>query len=181
MLSYLELVDLVNEGVITNVQDGCINGSSIDVHLGAELLIEACPGPMDDDQIDPVRRENFNQIIHRLDEAYYMLAPSEFVLGSTIEQFNLPSNISAEFRLKSSGARSGLDNSFACHCDPGWHGSALTLERKNVLRHHWIKLSYGMPIGQIIFHRHDVAVPKDKDYKARGRYNGDTSVSGVKI
>ena len=104
----------------------------------------------------------------------------EFVLASTVEVFNLPADISAEFRLKSSGARSGLNNLFACHCDPGWHESALTLELKNELRYHSIILTAGMPIGQMLFHRVK-PVPAHKDYSVRGRYNKDVSAQGVKV
>ena len=40
LLSYHELCDLVGLGAIQGVQPGCINGTSIDVHLGAEIMRE---------------------------------------------------------------------------------------------------------------------------------------------
>ena len=179
LLSYNDLCALVDDGVIEGVLPESINGTSIDVHLGSTIFTEA----YSDNRlqvVDPFKRTNFSMIKMSIDTHPYDMAPSEFVLAHTREVFNLPANISAEFRLKSSGARSGLNNLFASHCDPGWHGSTLTLELHNVLRYHRIRLTYGMPIGQMLFHTVE-DVPSDKDYKARGRYNNDSSVSNVKV
>ena len=179
LLSYNDLCQLVEDGVIEGVNPESINGTSIDVHLGNELITES----YNDNRIqvvDPYKRTNFSHVKMNISQCSYELMPGEFVLGHTTEVFNLPSNISAEFRLKSSGARSGLNNLFACHCDPGWHGSTLTLELHNVLRFNRIRLTYGMPIGQMLFHRVE-DVPVDRDYASRGRYNKDSSVSNVKL
>lgn len=178
LLSYNELCELVEQNVITNVEPSQINGTSIDVRLGEELLIERYVDSRVG-VVDIAKRTNFSNVKMVIRNHYYDLVPGEFVLAHTIEKFNLPNDISAEFRLKSSGARSGLNNLFACHCDPGWHGSSLTLELRNELRYHSIRLTHGMPIGQMLFHRVQ-PVPKDKDYAARGRYVGDAGVSNVK-
>jgi dCTP deaminase len=178
LLSYNELCQLVEANVITGVEPECINGTSIDVHLGPSLIIES----YNDNRLHPVdiaKRTMWSNVKIDISNHAYELMPSEFVLASTRETFNLPNDISAEFRLKSSGARSGLNNLFACHCDPGWHGSALTLELKNELRYHAIRLTDGMPIGQMLFHR-VTPVPADKDYAARGRYNKDAGAQAVK-
>ena len=65
------------------------------------------------------------------------------------------------------------------NCDPHWHGSVLTLELKNFTRSHIIELHDGCRIGQMIFYRSE-PVPRERGYAVRGRYNQDTSVSGVK-
>jgi len=180
LMSYTELCELVESGVITIEDYDQINASSIDVRLGEKIIIEV--GCESTRPVDPLLRTNFAQrTIDLTQKGYYDLQPGEFVLAHTIEVFNLPMDVSAEFRLKSSGARSGLNNLFACHCDPGWHGSSLTLELHNCLRLHHIRLTAGMRIGQMLFHRHAVSVPADRSYAARGRYNGDTSVSAVKL
>lgn len=175
MLSYNELCELVERNVIEGVDPKSINASSIDVHLGKTIIIEN----RELATISPKKRENFPQTVVEMDECYVM-EPGEFLLAHTQEIFNLPDDISAEFRLKSSGARSGLNNLFACHCDAGWHGSSLTLELHNCLRFSRIRLDVGMPIGQMIFHRH-APVPDDKSYKTKGRYNKDKLVSSVKL
>lgn len=179
LLSYTELCELVEQNVITDVKPDSINGTSIDIHLGDDLIVES----YSDNRlgvVDPLKRTMWGHVKMSIAGHYYDLRPDEFVLAASREKFNLPSDISAEFRLKSSGARSGLENSFACHCDPGWHGSALTLELKNMLRYHSIRLTAGMPIGQMLFHR-VTPVPENKDYSVRGRYNGDSGAQGVKL
>ena len=179
MLSYVQLCEIVEQGVIAPVRPECINASSIDIHLGDEIVVEIYePRAV----VDPKARTNFPQRKLSLSRdlgGHYDLEPGEFVLAHSVEVFNLPRNISAEFRLKSSGARSGLNNLFACHCDAGWHGSTLTLELHNVLRHTRLRLTAGMPIGQMLFHEHKW-VQAERSYAARGRYNNDTSVSAVK-
>lgn len=181
MLSYLQLVELVDRGVITPVDHASINASSIDIHLGDEIIVEQEVEGYS--VVDPKMRTNFPQRRLSLSRdlgGSYDMQPGEFILAHSVEVFNLPANISAEFRLKSSGARSGLNNLFACHCDAGWHGSTLTLELHNTLRFTNLRLTAGMPIGQMLFHMHH-PVPKDRSYAARGRYNRDASVSGVKM
>jgi deoxycytidine triphosphate deaminase len=102
----------------------------------------------------------------------YVLRPREFILGHSREEFNLPDDIAAEYKLKSSLARAGLGHALAGWCDPGWHGSHLTLELFNSLRHHSLILREGMKIGQMVFFR-GKPVPSDRGYRARGQYNGD--------
>lgn len=183
MLSYTNLCTLVGQGIMTPVKPESINASSIDVHLGPTIIFEQAPpeGSVHHTAFaDPAARVGFPSQKHNLEtDGDYMLMPGEFVLAQTAEIFNLPLDISAEFRLKSSGARCGLNNLFACHCDAGWHGSVLTLELHNTLRYTPIRLSLGMPVGQMIFHRHK-AVPRKDSYAQRGRYNGDKQAQSIK-
>lgn len=178
LLSYIELCELVEQGVITGVKPEAINGTSIDVHLGDELICETYVNS-EIGVVHLAQRTPFTQHQIKMIAGGYRLAPGEFVLASTMETFNLPADIGAEFRLKSSGARNGVNHAFAGHCDPWWHGSTLTLELKNQFRYHSIMLTPGVAIGQIRFER-VTPVPEDRGYKARGRYNGDTSVQGIK-
>ena len=82
-----------------------------------------------------------------LDCHYYDLAPGQFCLAATAETFYLPDNIAAEFKLKSSLARAGLNHALAGFADPGWTGSVLTLELTNTLRWHSLRLRPGMKAG----------------------------------
>lgn len=68
---------------------------------------------------------------------------------------------------------------FVHNCDAGWNGSKLTLELCNLSRFHSIRIRPGDAIGQMVFFRH-TEVPEDRSYAARGRYNGDTTVSAIK-
>ena len=178
LLSYNELCELVEQGVIEGVQEGCINGTSIDVHLGPEILAEHVYETYR--VVSLQKKEQLGMYPMKLTkDGFYLLEPGAFILAHTIERFNLPNNISAEFKLNSSGARIGLENALATWCDPYWHGSVLTLELKNLTRYHTIRLDNGCRIGQMIFHKSE-PVPQERGYHVRGRYNNDASVSSVK-
>lgn len=181
VLSYIELVQLVEDEVIIPVNYDDINAASIDIHLGDEIVVESVPpGLSIPSAIDIHKREVFPSYkINIAAQGHYDLAPGEFILAHTREVFNLPLDICAEFKLKSSGARTGLENALATWADNGWHGSTLTLELKNFLRWHPLRLTPGMKIGQMVFHR-TVPVPMKRSYAQRGRYNNDKSVQTVK-
>lgn len=184
LLSYNQLMLLIDDGVITHAKPEHVNSASIDISLGRKLLIER-PDPKDHNSgtLKRVNLRNRDQLhmtpwdlIH---DGPYIMYPGEFILAHTEEIFHLPNNISAEYVLKSSMARIGLEHLNAGWCDAGWHGSALTLELKNLTRHHEIVIQAGDLIGQMRFFLHD-EVPTDKSYAARGRYNNDKTVSGAK-
>lgn len=177
LLSYTELCELVEQGVIGPVEPSAINAASIDVRLGPDIVTEQyC-----DHRVRPIdihKREVFPSLKTTI-KTHYDLAPGEFVLAHTMEVFNLPDDICAEFKLKSSGARTGLENALATWCDCGWNGSTLTLELKNLLRYNSLRLTPGMYVGQMIFYR-VTEVPKERSYATIGRYNNDLSVQTVK-
>ena len=104
------------------------------------------------------------------------LEPGEFILASTIEKFSLPLDVCAQFALRSTWARKGLEHAMAGFCDPGWHNSVLTMELKNNLQYEPIVISVGECIGQMVFFRMESA-PR-KGYS--GRYNNDSTVQGAK-
>ena len=177
LISYNELCELVEQGVIAGVDPSRINSASIDLTLGNKLLNEGSNPRIKFKSLS--KKEKLDMYEWDLEQGAYLLHPGEFVLAHTVERFYLPDYISAEYKLKSSMARLGLEHLNAGWCDAGWHGSVLTLELKNMTRSHCIELNHKDPIGQIVFFKHD-PVPKDKSYAARGRYNHDLSVSGVK-
>jgi dCTP deaminase len=180
LLSALELKELVEAGVIEGVREGAINAASIDLHLGCEFLKEGKPRPDDnyDLQFVDLSKRESPLMVSRMNDVF--LRPREFCLASTVEIFNLPDDVSGMFILKSSMARAGLEHSQAGLADAGWNGSVLTLELTNLLRHHTLILKAGMPIGQIVLFRH-TSVPPEFSYRNRGRYNGDRTVSGIKL
>lgn len=159
-----EILDLCNVGMVEGFDPDLINPASLDVRLGDTLLIESAQS-----------RELVQYPLHRHSETDpYELRPGQFCLAQTVETFNLPDNIAAQFMLKSSRAREGLEHLMAGYCDPGWHGSVLTLELHNS-RQLWPQLLWpGMKIGQMVFHRMS-DIPA-RSYALTGRYNGDPSV-----
>ena len=168
ILCDFEILDLCRQGMVQGFDPELINPASLDVRLGDTLLIESAASPT---------MVQYPLGGHTADDPYH-LKPGQFVLAPTVELFNIPANIAAEFRLKSSRAREGLDQALAVWGDPGWHGSVLTLELRNN-RQLWPQLLYpGLKIGQIIFHR--MSQPPARTYAETGRYNLDQSVHGSK-
>jgi dCTP deaminase len=90
------------------------------------------------------------------------LWPKGFRLASTIERFEVPSDLTFKVEDKSTWARRGLQV-FNTTGEPGWYGF-LTLELVN---HSWrfIRLIAGMPIAQICFHR--LERPTSQPYAGR--------------
>lgn len=177
VLSYTELCELIEQGVIQKSSYDLVNSASIDIRLGNEILSETNQGSA---VISLAKREAISTYTYDMNRnGCFILAPNEFVLAHSIEVFNLPNNISAEYKLKSSMARMGLEHMNAGWCDAGWHGSVLTLELKNLTRYHNIMLNTGDKIGQMIFYKHN-AVPEARSYAARGSYNRLASVSATR-
>ncbi len=176
LLSYEELLALAARGIIRNVDTDAINAASIDITLGAKVLRE---GGVSLDRIIRLSSRESLQTLEVDCTNGIRLQPGEFILAQSEQEFYLPDDISAEYKLKSSMARVGLNHALAGWCDAGWHGSVLTLEIKNWTQNHVIELKKGDKIGQMIFFHHRM-VPKDKSYAARGRYNNDTETTGAK-
>jgi dCTP deaminase len=154
--------------LVTPFNPDLINPASIDVRLGDTLLIESA--------------QSRELVVYPLDrhseEIPYELRPGQFCLAQTVETFNMPDNVAAQFMLKSSRAREGLEHLMAGYCDPGWYGSVLTLELHNS-RQLWPQLLWpGMKIGQMVFHRmSDLPL---RSYAQTGRYNGHATVHASK-
>jgi len=168
ILSDWQIRSRCKAGMMTGYDDALINPASLDVRLGDQLLIESAESPT----LIP-----YPLARHSYDEPYLMV-PGQFCLAQTIEVFHLPDDVAAEFRLKSSRAREGLDQALAVWCDPGFHGSVLTLELRNN-RQLWSQLLWpGMKIGQMVFHQ--LGAAPELSYAVTGRYNGDATVQGSK-
>lgn len=176
-LNGVDLFNLIQHECIVDALEDNVKGASIDVRLGRYILCEDLGNPV---VIDLAARQPIPTISVDLRNGPYVLEPGDFVLAQTIESFNLPLDVAAEFRLKSTIGRSGLDQAQAVWCDPGWHGSVLTLEIKNNWKRHSLILSEGLPIGQMIFEQLENPVPSEWSYAKRGRYNNDMTVKGPK-
>ena len=181
LLSYTELVKLVDDGVIDAKYEN-INGSSIDITLDDIVMIEDTNFDFNK-VIDLAVKDNINLVEHNIGvvggSGVCDLEPDEFILASSREIFNLPNNISAEYKLKSSMARNGLEHLNAGWCDAGWNGSKLTLELKNMTQYHTLRLRPKMKIGQVVFFKHE-PVPEDASYATKGQYNGQKKVQESK-
>lgn len=142
-----------------------LNPASLDVTIGDSLLYETEEGGW---------RQVDLSVFDKQEPLW--LNPKEFVLVATDETFNLPDTVGAEFRIKSSRAREGYNNILAVWCDPGWHGSKLTLEITNESRYRRLPIYPGLKIGQMVFHQ--MAATPESSYAVTGRYNNDAQVEG---
>jgi dCTP deaminase len=100
--------------------------------------------------------------------------PADRILVSSLETFNLPNFLTGVFKLKSSRGREFYENVLAGFCDPGWHGSKLTMELVN-LNVDPLPLYPGLKIGQMAFTL-TLGIP-EADYSKTGRYNNDTGAA----
>ena len=85
----------------------------------------------------------------RIKQDIWMFPGRSFVLGSSIELFDLPNNLMGRILNKSTWARLGLDASMTTNIEPGWKGH-LTIE----LRYSKWKplfIPAGVGIAQVIF------------------------------
>lgn len=165
LLSYTQLVELIEQGVIDAPIES-VNAASIDLTFDKDIL---------------VRRMATGQAVWEEisleDGCKYSLKPGEFMLASTREYLTMPLHVSAEYKLKSSMAREGINHLMAGWVDAGFHGK-LTLEFVNHdLEAH--EIWYGKKAGQLIFQLHE-PVPVEHSYLAKGRYNGQQSVTASK-
>lgn len=184
LLSYNQILDLLEDGVVENSKPEHVNSASLDLTLGRFILVETIRNSISGytpHLLSLRQRESLSTKRVDLDLAgHYILKPGEFILAQTQEVFNLPCDISSEYKLKSSMARIGLEHLNAGWCDAGWHGSVLTLELRNLTTYHEIELLKGDKIGQMVFYKH-VPVPISASYAHRGAYNKNKEVSGVRI
>lgn len=167
LLTGQDIKELIEDNIVTNCSYNNINGTSLDITLGNEILLEEDSGITSLKERQNIFQKEPKDITLC---GGYCLKPGEFILTHSVEVFNLPANISCELKLKSSTARLGLENLMAGWCDPGWSNSQMTLELKNMTTKHFILIRPGDKIGQVIFFQHEFVEEKYL-YSNRGRYN----------
>lgn len=170
----------LEENLLVPFDEELLNPASIDVRIGNSAKFEVPRWRWLLGQVIPfLKCDRWVDVDLRQYSAEYprWVKPKEFFLVATHETFNVPNHVVAEFRLKSSRAREGWENVLAVFCDPGWHGSKLTLELLNESRAVSLPVYPGLKIGQIFCH--SCKVP-DRSYKQTGRYNNDRTVAASK-
>lgn len=174
--SYRTIMEMIDAGIVTDVHDRAqVNGASLDLTLGSEFLTE--PELNEDTLINMMARA---KPAMRSIMGCITLNAQQWCLATSRESFHLPLDVLATVYTKSSMARAGLDHLNAGFCDPGWHGSTLTMELKNMNLKHRIMIEEGLSVVQVKLEILPLSVPASQSYLARGRYNGDCGVTGVK-
>lgn len=155
---------------ITPYDEGCVQPSSVDLHIDKEFLVfHNSRKPF----IDP--REDSSELTEKVVvEAgdRFILHPGEFALGATLERLRLPDDLVARLEGKSSLGRLGLlIHSTAGYIDPGFDGY-VTLELGNMATLP-IAIYPGMQIGQVSFQRMTTAAAVPYGAKGLGsKYQG---------
>jgi len=142
-----------------------VNPASLDICVGETAKLRVKDGFQD---IDLTRFDWANP---------FMINPGDRLLVASLETINLPNFLCAQFRLKSSRGREWYEHMEAGFCDPGWHGSKLTMEIVN-LDLSPLPIYPGLRMGQLVFSL--TLAPPDNDYSIVGRYNHDKTVSESK-
>lgn len=168
LLTAPEILQLLRDEHIEEALPQLVDGVTLDVRLQPTYLAEVPvkgAGLVPYWNADPYHpdQQHFNP--ETLSPRGTRFKPGSFILAATMEYLKLPNNITAEFSLKSSIARMGIEHSKSGWIKPGFRGT-ITLELKMVAQYHRVTLYPGMPIGQLLFFRHSpVQVPQ-----AGGRY-----------
>lgn len=163
---YGRTVDSHVRSMIEPYDQMMLNPASIDIRVGNTAKVLVGNGVYNDIDLSLFYQQH-----------PYKMAPGDRVLVGSWETFYLPTFICAQFRLKSSRGREWYEHMEAGFCDPGWHGSKLTMEIIN-LSTDPLPLYPQLPMGQLVFSLM-LDVP-NRDYGVTGRYNNDKVVAQSK-
>lgn len=172
-LNHDEIIDLCRSGEMLDWEEANVNAASLDVRLGATILVEETYAPHGV-LVDYRKREKLTMQEITVPDSGFIIHPGRFFLGHTIERCNFSDDTAALLRIKSSMGRIALEHLDAGWVDPGFHGS-LTLEFKNLSQNHSILIRPGDRIGQLVFFKGN-KVSEDQSYRQKGNYNGATGV-----
>lgn len=85
----------------------------------------------------------------RIKQAVSLSPENNFVLASSMEEFNMPDHLMGRVLNKSTWARLGVDASMTTNIEPGWRGF-LTLELRYCGKEE-LHIQAGVGIAQVIF------------------------------
>jgi dCTP deaminase len=156
--------------IIDPFDEACVQPSSVDLHVDSQFRVFANSRyPYIDVKLE---MPDLTELVEVPEGEPFILHPSEFVLGSTLERIAISDDMVARLEGKSSLGRLGLlIHSTAGYVDPGWDGY-LTLELSNAANLP-IAIYPGMKIGQISFFRLTTAAQSPYGSKgARSKYQG---------
>ena len=158
--------------IVPLISEKQIGSTSLDIRLGTSFQIyhPNRSGIVDftsRQSLEEAERNSYMRDLNFLE--YIVVAPSQFVLGHTMEYLDLPSDIAAELEGRSSYARLGIEiHMTAGFVDSGFSG-VLTLEIFNAGPNP-VKLFPGLRIGQLRFFQCSAS---DKPYRdPNSKYRG---------
>ncbi|MFB6208157.1 MAG: dCTP deaminase [Candidatus Nanohaloarchaea archaeon] len=187
ILSDRELEKLVNEKNAVYTEDKPeidfdlqLGPSSLDLRLGYEF------GVLNTRKIEKIdtrsmeKYQDFIQTERHTPEEGVVIHPGEFVLGSTLEKVNVPSNLVARVEGRSSYGRLGIIvHATAGYIDPGFEGQ-ITLEMQN-LGNAPVKLYPEDRVCQVVFETMTSEAEEPYGEKTDAKYMGQEGATGSKL
>ena len=137
--------------IIEPFDDSLVQPNSIDVRLADRFSWHE----NNDQIIDPYQSDSVLEGLVHINGESMVIQPKQFVLGATLEKFQLPNNIVGQLTGKSSLARLGvMVHVTAGFIDAGFSNppAQITLEIYNV-GNRPVRLHAGMSVGQMVFTR----------------------------
>ena len=157
------------DNLINPVTESQINPASVNLTLGDTFLLPRVKHHHHVTLGSEVEYRRFEST-----EGGFPIDTGEFVLATTQEHVNIPSNVAAFVQGRSSIGRIGLTTQNAGFVDPGFHGH-ITLELVNESPN-TIILTPGYPVAQLVFFE---CYPVEKPYN--GKYNGQVEATGSRM
>jgi dCTP deaminase len=141
-----------------------LSESSLDFRLGSEFRVFKSTDKAYIDVKDPKTFHDLTELVVKDEHEPFVLHPDEFVLGVTLEEVELPEDLSIRIDGKSSLGRLGIViHSTAGHVGAGFKGK-LALEITNVGKVP-VLLYPGMRVGQFVFEQ--LSSPAEIPYSRR--------------
>lgn len=150
------------------------SAGAIDIRLGTKFIVPQRASVAHLDVGDKDFNASFVEAVETVHVSYgasLTLHPGHFVLGSSLEYFRLPANLSGYVVSRSSWGRLGLIVATAIGIHPGFFG-VLCLELSNSAEVP-ISLYPGLTIAQVFFH---TVEPGTTEKRAESAYLGATEV-----
>lgn len=165
VLTDVEIIDLINEGMITPFDLDLVQPASLDVRIGltGKLLT---PGKFAEN------KPNFVDVdlsAYSKDNPY-LFHSGDRLLVATLELFNMPNNVCGFVCMRSSAGRNFINHVNAGFIDPRFTNSVLTMEFIND-SYSDFPLYPGLSITQIVFYWMS-NIPM-RNYQSLGNYNND--------
>jgi len=157
-----------------------VQPASVDLRLGREFLefertnIASIHPDSEDEVADYVSETVVDE------DAEFVLHPSDFVLGTTIERVEIPPDLIAHVEGRSSlGRLAVVVHATAGLCDPGYQGQ-ITLELSN-LGTAPVALSPGMRVSQLTFTELTSAAERPYGEERGSKYQGQEGPQASRI
>jgi len=160
ILGHAEIKRRCEEGLLENYEEGSIGGAGVDLRV-AKFYELKTPAKL-------LKGERVLPEVEEIEGKQVTLQPQHYVLVETMEKVNMPDDLAAWMRQRSTLQRCGVSLETAL-IDPGYHGT-LTFGMKNNSDRDFV-IEKGARVGQIIFEE-----VKGESKRYEGRYQGGNVV-----